>query len=138
MKMGEETKSTIIRHLILALYEREGWLALGHKSWRECVVAEFKQGQSYLYRLLESALIENNISPMGEKSDPIPERQLRPLAKLEPQKQREAWQQAVATATDGKVTAAIVSRVVKEMTAEQSQPKAAENPRSESGSLGEK
>ena len=49
---------------------------------------------------------------------PIPssERVARPLTALPPDKQSEAWQQAVATAPDGKVTAAHVASVVKEMT----------------------
>lgn len=77
-------------------------------SWRECVTAEFKQGQAYLYRQLEAAQTERNISTIVEKTDSIPESQLQPLTKLrnDPEKQREAWQQAVDTAPDGKVTAA--------------------------------
>jgi hypothetical protein len=106
-----------VRSLILELYEREGWSALGYESWRECVTKEFDSSQAYLYRQLEAAQTEKVISPMGEKE--IPERQLRPLTKLKdnPSQQREAWQQAVDTAPEGKVTAAIVAKVVKEMTA---------------------
>src|SRR5205807_1142448 len=38
------------RALLLDLYEREGWRALGYASWRECVAGEFpKWRQSYLY-----------------------------------------------------------------------------------------
>ena len=66
-----------VRHLVYDLYTREGWTALGHKTWRECVTAEFKQSQSYLYYQLEAAQIERNISTIVEK-DPIPEGQLRP------------------------------------------------------------
>ena len=44
-----------VRHLVYDLYTREGWSALGHKTWRECVTAEFKQSQSYLYYQLEAA-----------------------------------------------------------------------------------
>jgi hypothetical protein len=43
---------------------------------------------------------------------PITESQCRPLSKLEPDQQREAWQKAVETAPAGKVTAAVVSKVV--------------------------
>jgi hypothetical protein len=88
--------------LFFDLYEREGWSALGYQSWRECVVAEFKQGQAYLYRQLKAAQTEKVISPKGENS--IPEKQLRPLTKLkgDPEAQREAWQKAVETAPDGK------------------------------------
>jgi hypothetical protein len=109
---------TNIRALVLDLYEREGWAALGYKSWRECVVAEFKDQQRYLYYQLEAAQTEKNICPTGQN---IPERQLRPLTKLRdnPEAQKEAWQRAVETAPEGKVTAAHVARVVKEMTGEE-------------------
>ena len=52
----------------------------------------------------------------------IPERQIRPLARLEPEQQRTAWQKAVETAPEGKVTAAHVSKVVKEITGEHPKP----------------
>ena len=105
-----------VRYLVLDLYEREGWSALGYESWRECVTAEFKNSQAYLYRQLEAAQAEKVISPIGENE--IPESQLRPLTKLRdnPEQQREAWQKAVETAPDGKITAAHVSKVVREMT----------------------
>lgn len=47
---------------------------------------------------------------------PFTESQTRPLVKLSPEKQREAWKQAVETAPEGKVTAAHVYKIVKEMT----------------------
>lgn len=118
-----------VRVLILELYEGEGWTALGYESWRECVTAEFKNSQAYLYRQLEAAQTEKVISPMGEKLE-IPERQLRPLTKLKdnPEQQREAWQKAVETAPEGKVTAAHVSKVVKEITGQQEPPKPQKQP----------
>jgi len=48
---------------------------------------------------------------------PATESQARPLVKLDPEQQREAWQKAVQTAPEGKITAAHVSRIVKELTA---------------------
>lgn len=44
---------------------------------------------------------------------PTSERQTRPLANLEPEMQREVWQEAVQTAPAGRVTAAHVQEVVK-------------------------
>ena len=46
---------------------------------------------------------------------PENERQIRPLMGLEPEQQREAWQQAVETTPEGKVTAAHVQAVVDEI-----------------------
>lgn len=125
---------TNIRSLVLELYEREGWSAMGYASWRECVAAEFQQGQAYLYRQLEAAQTEKVISPTGENQ--IPERQLRPLTKLrdDPEKQKEAWQKAVDTAPDGKVTAAHVASVVKEMTGAE-KPKPAPKPQEPSDAM---
>ncbi|MEP0872454.1 hypothetical protein NDA01_21800 [Trichocoleus desertorum AS-A10] len=98
------------RKLLLDLHEREGWKALGYNSWRECVMAEFGESKSQLYRELEAAKIERNISPIGEIGS-IKESHLRPLAKLEPEQQREVWEEAVETAPNGKVTAAHVQEV---------------------------
>lgn len=99
-----------VRSLILDLYERMGWKALGYENWRECVTAEFKTGQSYIYYQLEAAQTERNISTIVENQ--IPEGQLRPLTKLkdDPEQQREAWQKAVETAPEGKVTAVLIVR----------------------------
>lgn len=123
---------TNIRSLVLELYEREGWSAMGYANWRECVAAEFKQGENYLYKQLEAAQTERNICTTVQ----IPERQLRPLTKLrnDPEKQKEAWQQAVDTAPDGKVTAAHVYKIVKEMT-EPEKPKPAPKPQEPSDAM---
>lgn len=102
-----------IRGLVYDLYYREGWKTLGYKNWRECVATEFGQHQSYLYRQLEAARIEKNISPIGENEE-IPESQLRPLTKLDPDQQREVWKKAVETAPDGKITARHVQKIVNE------------------------
>ena len=63
------------------------------------------------YQLIESVEVKDNLSTPVD----ITEFQIRPLARLEPEQQREAWQQAVDTAPDGKVTAAHVRKVVNEM-----------------------
>lgn len=77
-----------LRALLLDLYQRKGWQALGYGSWRDCAVNEFSYDTSYVYRLLAAAQVEQNLnSPMGE----IPERQLRELAHLEPEQQRTVW-----------------------------------------------
>lgn len=98
------------RSLLVDLYEREGWLALGYTSWRQCVLCEFEQHQSQLYRLLSAGLIEREISPVGEMGV-IPERQLRELAALDdPALRNAAWQ---AAQSQEKVTAQIVKQAVK-------------------------
>lgn len=97
------------RSKLLELYTREGWRALGYGSWQACVVTEFEQSKSYLLRQLQAAQIEQALElPMGN----LPERQLRPLSSLERIQQRDAWQRAIETAPNGKVTAAHVEQVV--------------------------
>jgi len=105
-----------IRSIVYDLYTRDGWAALGYKSWRECVLAEFKGSQAHLYRQLEAARVEKVISPIGEKE--LPESQLRPLIKLKdnPDQQREAWKKANETAPEGGITARHVTNIVKEIT----------------------
>jgi len=69
----------------------------------------------HAYRLMDSSDVFDNL-----KSDQLvtfaTESQTRPLARLEPDQQREAWKKAVETAPEGKVTAAHVSKVVNELT----------------------
>lgn len=104
------------RALLLDLYERRGWQALGYASWRECAAVEFGDSQRHLYRQLEAAQIEQRIDPMGQIGS-IAERQLRPLAALTPMEQPIAWQEANER-SDGKPTARVVEQIVKEMRGE--------------------
>jgi hypothetical protein len=52
---------TNVRQLVIELHDREGWSALGHTTWEECVEKEFKQGRSYIFYQLKAAQIEQNI-----------------------------------------------------------------------------
>ena len=103
-----------VRNLLLELYERDGWLALGYKTWRDCTTQEFQYRQSHVYELLSAAKVERNISAIAENT--IPEGQLRPIAQanLQPQEQREVWQKAIESAPNGKVTARHVEHTVDE------------------------
>jgi hypothetical protein len=53
---------------------------------------------------------------------PINEAQARPLARLEVDMQRQAWQRAVETAPQGRITARHVEMVVRELQAAQAEP----------------
>ena len=110
---ADEIKTGInsIGQKLLQLYEGDGWKALGYSSWRECGQVEFGFKQSHIYRLLDAAEVERNISPNGEKLQ-IAESQARPLTALSPEAQREVWAAAVETAPNGKVTAAHVQATV--------------------------
>lgn len=119
-----------VRRDVVALHDRDGWEALGYANWTECVNNEFQQGGNYIFKQFAAAQIEQNITDCTTvQLGTIPERQLRPLSKLAPAAQREAWQKAVETAPDGKVTAAHVSKVVKEITGEQPKQKPEPEPK---------
>lgn len=74
-------------------------------------------GRAHAYRLIDAAQVVENVSNWRQNVAPATESQARPLSALEPEEQREAWQRAVETAPNGKVTAAHVEMVVKEMQA---------------------
>src|SRR5712691_4040443 len=99
------------RALLLELYEREGWRALGYDSWRACVTAEFAESQATLYRQLTAARIERTISHNEKNGAPLPVLHALELAPLEPPEQH-----AIAAANDvsrltlGQLRAAIRDR----------------------------
>jgi len=73
--------------------------------------------KSYANYLVAATVVIDNISEMTTNVvKPVTEAQARSLAKLGAAKQIEAWQKAVETAPEGKVTAAYVYKIVKEMT----------------------
>jgi hypothetical protein len=78
----------VARNLIMDLYAREGWRALGYASWRECVTTEFGRHQSTLYRQLQAAQVEQNLFATCE-TETIPDSVLRALAPLSPEAQRD-------------------------------------------------
>ncbi len=67
--------------------------------------------KTHANRYVEAAGVAVNLTPMGV-IQPERERQLRPLAPLEPEQQREAWATAVREAGGAQPTAAIVERAV--------------------------
>ena len=94
---------------------------LGFDTFEAYCKSRWDFNRAHAYRLMDSVKVINNVSE-SETKKPVNLEQTRPLAKLEPDQQRQAWQKAVETAPDGKVTAAHVSKVVKEITGEQPKP----------------
>lgn len=64
-------------------------------------------------QLIASAKVVANVNNCLQK--PTHESQTRPLARLEPEQQTEAWKKAVETAPEGRLTAKHVETVVAEM-----------------------
>jgi len=73
---------------------------LGFDTFEAYVKARWDFGRRYAYFLMDSATVIEDVNNCSQK--PINEAQTRPLARLEPEKQREAWTRAVETAPDGK------------------------------------
>lgn len=93
---------------------------LGYDTFESYCKDRWDLSRPRAYQLIDAATIERNLSTIVDK--PQTESQTRPLSRLNPEQQRTAWQKAVETAPEGKVTAAHVSKVVKEITGEQPKP----------------
>lgn len=106
-----------VRRNLLKLYEGRGWEALGYESWRQCVGREFRQAQSHMYRLLDAARIERNISPEHDVGG-VRESVLRPLGRLEAGRQAEAWGMAVGESGGGEPTARVIKAAVRRLLGE--------------------
>lgn len=88
-----------------------------HGTFEDYCRERWQMSRSYAHRIIESAQVVANVQtlPIGNTA-PATESQARPLAKLEPEQQREVWREAVETAPEGKVTAKHVSATVERIT----------------------
>ena len=77
---------------------------LGYQTFEEYCRVKWDMGRNYANKLISSANVITNVGTIVPIT-PATESQTRPLARLEPEKQKEAWQRAVETAPNGKVTA---------------------------------
>lgn len=73
------------------------------KSFESYVRRRWDMGRSHAYRLIEAALVINNLSPIGERL-PKNEAQSRALAKLDAFSQRRVWREFLKT---GKALSAV-------------------------------
>lgn len=106
-----------LRNLLFEGYKREAWRALGFHTWTDCIKGladEYGITERRLWQLHQANQIEAVLTEQSSVAT-IPEGHLRPLTKLDPDQQREAWQQAVETAPTGKITAAHVEKIVDEI-----------------------
>ena len=82
---------------------------IGFKTFEEYCQVKWQMEKSQTYRLIETAKVINNISPIGEVL-PKTESQTRPLTSLEPEIQKEVWTEVVKKHGDN-ITAAKVQSV---------------------------
>lgn len=116
-----------LRLMLLDLYRRRGWSALGYDNWEDCAVQEFGRSRSYVFRLLSAAQVEENLaaskSTIVDSSikstivdlENIPITQLSELAKLPLDQQAEGLLKAslIAQAQGKKRNAMHVAQAVK-------------------------
>jgi len=104
-----------LRGLLQEGYQREAWRVLGYANWTSCLqaIAE-KHGftERRLWQLHQANEIQARITETVSVDGTISDRHLHPLNKLKPEEQAAAYQEAVETAPNGKVTAAHVAEVV--------------------------
>ena len=89
-----------------------------HKTFEEYCRDRFGMKRAHSYRLIDAALVVDNLSPKClQIGDILPtnENQVRPLTKLSPEQQRSVWQQAVSEAggkvPPGRIVKDIVQRI---------------------------
>lgn len=88
---------------------------LSHATFEDYCQQRWGMNRGHANRLIAAASVVGSLDPIGSISSmPTSESQVRPLTVLQPDQRREAWQQAVDTAPNGKVTAAHVEAVVQQ------------------------
>ena len=109
IKRGLETFVAVGNAL---LYIRRDRLYRGtHSTFEAYCEQRWQMTDNYANKLIGAAEVVGNLGTIVPVL-PATESQARPLTKLDPEEQREVWQEVVATAQGGKVTAAHVQRVV--------------------------
>lgn len=101
----------------LLLIREEKLYKLLFSTFEEYCKERWGFNSSRARQLISAAQINENVKSVTTVT-PTSERQTRPLTRLEPEQQSEAWEKAVETAPNGKVTAKHVEKVIKEMTHE--------------------
>ena len=87
---------------------------LGYETFERYCKARWDFTRMYAHYLIKSSMVIENVNNCLQK--PATESQCRPLLRLTADQQLIAWQKAVETAPDGKITAAHVCKIVKGMT----------------------
>ena len=89
-----------------------------HKQFTSFCRERWGFEKSQAYRLIDSAKVVSNLSPIGDNLMPINESQARPLTNLPPEQQVEVWQDVLAESKEKlePITAGMVEEAVKRAT----------------------
>ncbi|MBW4596262.1 MAG: hypothetical protein KME46_25990 [Brasilonema angustatum HA4187-MV1] len=89
-----------------------------HRTFEEYCRERFEYNRSRSYQLIDAATVMGNLQECPQIVDifPTKEGQVRPLTKLQPEQQQQAWQQAVeeagGKAPSGRIVKGIVQRII--------------------------
>jgi hypothetical protein len=83
-----KTHIDVARGELLELKDREGWRALGYRSWGACAKAEFGGSAATLYRQLEAAEIARDLG--DSQFENLPTSHLQAVKDLPPDQARQA------------------------------------------------
>jgi hypothetical protein len=86
--------------LHLLIIKKEKLYRLMFSTYEEHCRERSGFAKSQAYRLIDAAKVNQNLSTIVDK--PALESQIRPLTRLEPEKQKEVWKKAVETSPEGK------------------------------------
>ena len=103
-----ELGSFIVVGMALAEIRVKGLYREGYKTFKDYCNQKWDMGRQYADRLIAGSQVAVNLTPRGVtmppcETQPMFEKQVRPLVILEPNQQRDVWEMAVRTAPVGKV-----------------------------------
>ena len=86
-----------------------------HRTFEKYCRERFRFQRSHSYQMIDAAGVVENLSAIGGQILPTNERQVRPLTRLEPAQQLEAWQVAVEQAGGRLPSGRIVKSIVEQL-----------------------
>lgn len=87
----------------------------GYKTFEEYLDKRWNMSKKHAYRLIDSTNVVGNLKSVQLDTLPINEAQTRPLARLAPTEQVEAWQRVIESAPPSGITAKLVLAAAKEI-----------------------
>lgn len=107
-----------VAEMLHRAHEGRAWEALEYASWKAYCQTEFQMSKQRAFQLLDFVEIKNTlkestiVDSSGLKINDLKEGQVRPLAKLDPEDQPDAWEKAVEMADGEEPTAQDVEAAV--------------------------
>jgi len=96
---------------------------LGYETFEEYCKDRWDFQWNYAYKQIAAAETMDNLKICTIVQKPENEGQLRPLTKLLPEQQVEAWQKVIENASENKITARLVNKIVKSIIHDETEKK---------------